>query len=511
MIDPHFWWYVTRASSLIAWVLATLSVVWGILMSTRLLRQAANGGWLQDLHRYFAGTTIVMVALHLVSLMLDGWLAMTPTELFVPFATDYRPLAVALGIIAFYLLIAVQVTSLIMKRLPRALWKGVHFASYAVLVLVAFHAGSAGTDVGSTWYLLVSSTLIVIATVSVLLRVVMRPKPAGPALAPQSGDAETLPPIPFVAPKAIERRTVVVSRLQDEAEGVMGVRLLPLGGGQLAPWHPGSHITLHLPGGLQRQYSLCGDPADRGHFDIAVLRTVDSAGGSQWLHEHLTPGMTLTVDGPLNHFELVACNDYLFVAGGIGITPIKSMIESLPERRSWHLIYLGRTRATTAFLDQLSARYPGRVTFVPSEERGVEFSLPDALRATYATVYCCGPESLMAAVAQFVPADRLHAERFIPVARPSSQSDHETTITLARSSRRVTVSAGASILESLESMGVAVSASCRKGVCGTCEVRVLGGVVEHLDSVLADHEKNNLGVMFPCVSRSATPELVLDL
>ena len=121
--DPHLWWYITRASALLAWGLMTLSVVWGILLSTRLLRRIDNPGWLQDLHRFLGGLSVIMVFLHMATLMLDGWLQFTLVEVFVPFATDYRPLAVALGIVGFYLLVAVQGSSMIMHRLPRKLWK----------------------------------------------------------------------------------------------------------------------------------------------------------------------------------------------------------------------------------------------------------------------------------------------------------------------------------------------------------------------------------------------------
>ena len=129
MNDPHIWWYLTRASALIAWVLMTMSVLWGILLSTRVMRRIDNPAWLQDLHRYLGGLTLLMVALHMVTLMLDGWLKFSITETLVPFATDFKPLAVALGIIAFYILFAVQGTSLIMNKLPRKFWKGLHYSA----------------------------------------------------------------------------------------------------------------------------------------------------------------------------------------------------------------------------------------------------------------------------------------------------------------------------------------------------------------------------------------------
>lgn len=525
MIDPHFWWYVTRASAMIAWVLATLAVVWGVLMSTRLLRTAGNAAWLQDLHRYFAGAGIVMVALHMVSLSLDGWLAMTPAELFVPFVTDYRPVAVAIGILAFYLLVAIQITSWFMSRLPRRLWRAIHLSSYVVIIAVAFHAGLAGTDVGSTWYLLVSTIVIVMGALAALVPAVMRSRGPAPASVPAEAGATDVPHAAAHDPAAtivlargahsgpvpLETRPMIVTHVTHETDDVVDIRLVPVGGGVLPPWRPGAHITLRLPNGLQRQYSLCGDPADRGHFDIAVLRTVDSAGGSRWIHDHLTPGTTLVVDGPLHHFELIAAQEYLFVAGGIGITPLKAMVESLPERRPWRLLYLVRSARSAAFARDLVDRFPGRVIVVDTSLQDPGPALDATLAATTATVYCCGPASLMARVERLVPAERLHLERFVPLERHSTEPARETIVTLARSGRTVVVPPGVGVLTALEGVGAPVVASCRKGVCGSCEVRVVEGRPEHLDSVLSDPEKDELGVMYPCVSRSASPSLVLDL
>jgi ferredoxin-NADP reductase len=534
MNDPHIWWYVTRASAVIAWILLTLSVVWGILLSTRLLRNIDNPGWLQDLHKYFGGASLIMVALHVVSLMLDGWLHFSLIEALVPFEAAYRTVPVAIGILSMYLMVAIQGTSLLMNRLPRKAWKAIHYTSYGALVMVAFHAGLSGTDVGSSWYRILSIALIVVAAVAVLLRVLVRSKgPAAALVAPPAGDTTatvtaTFPGQP-AAPAAVgagaggtatlartsvipllEKRTMVVSSITRQAEAVLGVRLLPLGGGMLPAWFPGAHVNVHLPNGLQRQYSLCGDPADRSHFDIAVLRTEFSEGGSSWIHDSLRIGMTLQIDGPLNHFELEAASEYLFIAGGIGITPIKSMIESLPARRAWRLAYFGRSRTSMAFLGELLSRYPGQVGVFASDELAAPADLSGIARST-ADVYCCGPESLMAAVAAVVPAERMHFERFVPIVRVAQAAPHSVSITAARSSKTFDLAAGQSILDGLERAGVPISGSCRKGVCGTCEVRVLSGSPDHLDSVMADAEKDQLGVMYPCVSGSRSASLVLDV
>ncbi|TXN30013.1 2Fe-2S iron-sulfur cluster-binding protein [Lacisediminihabitans profunda] len=513
MTSPHLWWYITRASAIIAWALMTLSVVWGTLLSTRVLRKVDNPSWLQDLHRYLGGTAIVMVVAHMVSLMLDGWLHFSAAAVLVPFATDYRALPVAIGILAFYLLLAVQGSSLLMRLLPRRFWKGVHYASYLVVVLVSFHAGLTGTDVGALWYRVVAISIIGLSVIAVLVRVIAGNRAAGNRVAgnraPGRSDAVRRER-PGSAPvrRGVTMRVSATFRVSDE---VLGIRLVPSAATVLPVWRPGAHVTVALPNGLERQYSLCGDPADRSHFDIAVLRTLDSQGGSSWIHANVRPGVQLEVTGPLNHFELEPALSYLFVAGGIGITPIKSMIESLPDRRDWHLLYFGRSRRSMAFADELAAEYPGRVWVHASDENATALDIEHLLSTVDADVYCCGPESLMARVASVVPRERMHLERFTPVERAAIGAPQSVRVTCRKSRKDFAVPSGQSILDALEQNGLPVMGSCRKGVCGTCEVRVVGGLPEHLDSVVDDEEKDRLGVMYPCVSRATTPELVLDI
>lgn len=505
MNDPHLWWYISRASAMIAWALMTASVLWGILLSTRVMRRIDNPAWLQDLHGYLGGSSLVMVGLHMVSLMIDSWLSFTPSEVLVPFATAFRPLPVALGILAFYLLVAVQGSSLMLKRLPRKFWKGLHYASYAALLLISFHAGFTGTDVGTLWYKIVSIALISVAAIAVILRIVAG-KRGG---TPRRTDAA-----PSAAPLQSTLRTMVVASATAVADGVVGIRLELPDWGVLPIWQPGSHVTLHLPNGLQNQYSLCGDPANRHHYDIAVLRTGGSAGGSAWIHENLVPGMSLSVSGPMNHFELEPAADYLFIAGGIGITLIKAMIESLPAGRAWRLIYAGRSRQTMAFVAELEASHPEQVIVHASDENLGGLDLDSVLGGPALTaaaqVYCCGPESLMDAVAARVSADRMHLERFIPLERAARPAT-PIQVTCRKSRVEFTVAAEENLLDSLEAHGVPILGSCRKGICGTCEVRVVEGIPEHLDSILDDTEKDALGVMYPCVSRAQTPALVLNI
>jgi ferredoxin-NADP reductase len=354
--------------------------------------------------------------------------------------------------------------------------------------------------------------LISVATISVLVRIITGTRNPKTTTSPRTSEqVAASPPAPLSPHSPPHARTMVAGSLNDVAQGILSVRLLPLGGGQLPVWQPGAHITVHLPSGMERQYSLCGDPAERTHFDIAVLKTEDSEGGSEWIHSSLTPGMTLEVTGPLNHFELEPANEYLFIAGGIGITPIKAMIESLPERRQWNLIYAGRSRKTMAFLDDLLERYPDRIQVHASDEATASLDVYERVSNSSAQVYCCGPESLMSAVASFVPADRMHFERFIPLNRESQAPAEDITVTCRKSKKSFVVPAEGNILESLENNGLPVLGSCRKGVCGSCEVRVVDGQPIHLDSVMDDAEKDKLRIMYPCVSRAEGTQLTLDI
>jgi ferredoxin-NADP reductase len=303
--------------------------------------------------------------------------------------------------------------------------------------------------------------------------------------------------------------TMVVSGIAALAEGVRGVRLVPLGGDELPPWQPGAHATLQLPSGETRQYSLCGDPADRGFYEIAVLRDPHSRGGSAWMHEGLRLGMTIPVWEPRNHFPLVHANQYLFIAGGIGITPIRAMIESLPARRDWRLIYLGRSRSTMAYLPELLERYPGQVLVYARDEHPDRLAIADLVRRLDGEVYCCGPEGLIDAVRSAADPAHFHAEHFVPVSRPAMIAG-PLEIECARSGMHLSVPPERSVLDVLEENRIPMVASCRRGVCGSCETRVVAGVPEHRDSVLDDAEKDELGIMFPCVSRS-NGRLVLDL
>lgn len=309
---------------------------------------------------------------------------------------------------------------------------------------------------------------------------------------------------------------VVVARRETVADDVVALTLADPGGAPLPAWTPGAHIDLELDDTVVRQYSLCGTPRDRDRWRIGVLRTPDSRGGSQRVHDALTEGAKVRVRGPRNHFALVDAPRYTFIAGGIGITPLMPMIESV-ERRGlpWTLTYGGRHRASMAFVDELDA-YGERVRLWPQDERGI-LDLPSILGGPRpdTVVYCCGPEGLLSAVERECtgwPPGALHVERFAPKAvEVAPDGDRPFELVLRRSGITTAVPPDATILEVVERAGLSVLSSCRVGTCGTCEQEVLEGEIDHRDSVLTEEDRASGEYMMICVSRCRSPRLVLDL
>ncbi len=307
---------------------------------------------------------------------------------------------------------------------------------------------------------------------------------------------------------------MVTRQLRWEAAGVVSVELCAADGRDLPQWRPGAHIELVLPTGISRHYSLCGSPADRSAYRIAVLRERAGRGGSEYVHAFLRPGQPVRVRGPRDNFRFRPAESYLFIAGGIGITPILPMMREA-ERQGvpWRLVYGGRTAASMAFLDELR-RHPGRVRLYPEDQVGripLGEWLDRPLPGTH--IYVCGPEPLLAAVeegaAHWGPGV-VHAERFKARPKPA-RADTGIEVVCARSDRTVPVPAGRSVLSALEDAGLPVTGSCREGVCGTCETRVLDGVPDHRDDILTEADRARGDRMFICVSRCHGPRLVLDV
>lgn len=298
--------------------------------------------------------------------------------------------------------------------------------------------------------------------------------------------------------------TTVVEKLEWPAPDVLAVTLRAADGQELPSWRPGAHVDVFLPSGRQRQYSLCGDPRDRRRYRIAVRLIPDGEGGSRELHESLWVGDRLRIRGPRNAFTLVDAPSYLFLAGGIGITPILPMVRAAGARG--RLVYAGRSRETMPFLDELPD-----ADIRPDDEDGPpDVAAIIASAEPGAAVYVCGPPAMLAAAQrcrfELDPTGSLHTERFsaVPVVdgRPFD-------LTLARSGRTVRVGADETALAAVQRVLPDVNYSCRQGFCGTCKVGVRAGEVDHRDRLLTAAERDDR--MLLCVSRACGDALVLDL
>lgn len=298
------------------------------------------------------------------------------------------------------------------------------------------------------------------------------------------------------------------------ARGIHLYEFQPLAHGELPAFSPGAHIDLHLGNGLVRQYSLVSSPDDRRRYVVGIKRDPASRGGSAFIHDSLRVGDEIDVTGPRNNFGLHEDAAHsVFVAGGIGVTPIVCMVERLRALgRSWELHYSVRRREEAAFLDALQDE---RLHLhVDAECGGALLDVPAIVAAAPADahLYCCGPGPMLDAFEAACgdrPAQRWHVERFT-AAKPSA-SEGGYTVRLAASNRSVDVAPGQTILEALRGCGVEVTASCEQGICGTCETRVLQGRPDHRDSLLSEQEKKANDVMMICCSGSLSDLLVLDL
>jgi ferredoxin-NADP reductase len=307
---------------------------------------------------------------------------------------------------------------------------------------------------------------------------------------------------------------LVVAEREFAADGILSLTLRHPLGRHLPAWEPGAHVDLLLDPELERQYSLCSDPADRSAWRIAVLREPGGRGGSARVHDELDTGGAVRVRGPRNHFRLEPSPRYRFVAGGIGITPILPMLAAAETAGAeWSLLYGGRTRASMAFTAEL-ARYGERVTLAPQDETGLLDLAPvlSEVRVRDDTlVYCCGPGPLLDAVEARCPAGRLRVERFRAATARQAGAAAEFEVVLARSGRALTVPPEVSVLDTVRAAGVEVLYSCTEGTCGTCETDVLEGTPDHRDSVLGEEERAAGDTMMICVSRCRGTRLVLDL
>ncbi len=313
---------------------------------------------------------------------------------------------------------------------------------------------------------------------------------------------------------------VRVQRKSEAAEGIVALELVSADGGPLPGFGAGSHIDVHLPNGLVRQYSLCNSAAERHRYRIAVLREPTSRGGSAAVHDLVKEGDVLTISAPRNHFALHDAPRSLLLAGGIGVTPILCMAQRLATwGADFEMHYCTRSPARTAFREEIAASGFADKVHLHHDDgpEAQKLRLAELLKTPEpgTQIYVCGPGGFIdhvvnTAKANGWPAQQVHLEYFAAAAQDTS-GDQPFEVKLTSSGQTYRIPKEQTIVQALRDQGVEIMVSCEQGVCGTCLTRVLEGVPDHRDCYLTDDERAANDQFTPCCSRSKTPLLVLDL
>ncbi len=310
---------------------------------------------------------------------------------------------------------------------------------------------------------------------------------------------------------------VRVVRKTELAGGIHLFELHDAQGKALPAFTAGAHLTVEVPGSVRRNYSLCSAPSESGFYQIAVKRDAAGRGGSISMVDDVHEGDLLAISAPRNHFELhPRAEKFLFIAGGIGITPILSMMRCLKAQGhdDFKLIYCTRDAQSTAFLPELTAPEFEKHVQLHHDHGDINNAFdfwPVFETPTKAHVYCCGPRGLMDAVADMSghwPSSSVHFESF-GVDASTYAADTAFTVHLQKTGTTLAVAADQTILQALRGAGLRVPSSCESGTCGSCKTGLIAGEVEHRDMVLSSEEKADH--IMVCVSRAKSPELVLDL
>ena len=310
--------------------------------------------------------------------------------------------------------------------------------------------------------------------------------------------------------------TVRVARAERIATDIHLFELRATGSPILPARTAGAHITVRSPNGSLRKYSLCNDPAQDDRYEIAVKRDPNGRGGSVDLVDNVRAGHSVEIGEPANAFELAPkAASFVFIAGGIGITPIMSMMRALnASRRRYKLYYLTRSPSDTAFAQELAGGdFRGNVVIHhDGGDPRRSFDLwPVLEKPSSAHVYCCGPRGLLEAVRDMTghwSRSSIHFESFADAGASARPGDKPFAVVLARSGERIEVAPGVSILEAMRARGHEAPSSCEAGSCGTCRTALIAGVADHRDLVLMDEERDTQIMI--CVSRALTPEIAID-
>ena len=312
--------------------------------------------------------------------------------------------------------------------------------------------------------------------------------------------------------------SVYVKSITFEANNVLAYELRPVKDVKLPVFCAGAHIDLIIEGVTPRSYSLLNDPRETNRYVIAVAKDPKSRGGSRLIHEKLRTGDRLQVSAPKNYFPLTeGAHRTTLIAGGIGITPLWSMAQRLNALGApWDLFYFARDRESAALLERIE-QTSGTGHLHLNLALDVEATI-ERIQAIFAEddgerhYYCCGPSGMLEAykaAAAKIPSERVHYESFAPMQEANTAGGYD--VSLARTGKTLMIQEGQTLLDALCEAGVEVMNSCREGICGACEVRVLAGIPDHRDSILSHAEREANKTMFVCCSGSKSPNLILDL
>ncbi|KAH7350664.1 cytochrome P450 [Rhexocercosporidium sp. MPI-PUGE-AT-0058] len=318
-----------------------------------------------------------------------------------------------------------------------------------------------------------------------------------------------------VTAKPLPQATTTRAWVSKVAKDIICFTLRAPSSEELPPWTPGSHIDIQVGELGWRQYSLCSSSSNNESWEISVLLESHGSGGSAFLHSTAFEGTDFLTRGPRNHFPLAEADQYIFIAGGIGITPIRLMLHDVKERGSQHHVYyLGSNRDSMAFVNEIEQLGTNATIHSSAELGRLDLSFLSKVDAATTKIYCCGPPQLNSAVEAIcstLPVGVLRVEKFVnDVILGSNMVNRLVEVKLARSGMVILVPPEKSILEVLNEQGAGIISTCQKGTCGTCEVQVLEGIPEHRDTVLTKEEKAQNRSMMVCVSRCMGSSLLLD-
>lgn len=498
------WRMTERIGGLTALVLLAVAVSGGLILST-VSTPASGRTTVTRVHVFVAVLSVVFTAVHVGFITLVPDLGVGALQVAVPFTRASGPVAQACGVIAVWLLVAVVITSAARGLMPWRVWRRTHLLTIPLFGLACAHTVLAEPTGNS---LLDGVRAGAVGLAPCLIGWRMHARAADPRTAPApAAELERAPEAPHA-----HLLSLLICQITWEADGVMSLLLRSPDGSALPAWEPGAHIEVLLPSGRLRHYSLYGDPHERDRYRIAVLRNDTGRGGSREMHDGLRIGTRLLVAPPNNAFALEPARHYLLLAGGIGITGLLPMARALARgQQQWRMIYIGRSRASMALVDEVIAIAPGRVELVASEEHGRPDLSKIVSRLPPGTaIYCCGPEGMIDSMTELVATRSdlsLHIERF---SAPKQAYGEPLDVELRRTGTTVRVAGDQTILQAVSELVPAVTGGCEQGVCGRCRATVLEGAPDHRDNLLGDAERA-AGEMLICVSRAQGGRLALDL